>query len=134
MMTEALTEQQQHQPATPPAVDDGEGMPEITITERAAAKVKEIAEAESLQGQGLRLRVIGGGCSGFTYDLYFEDKPTELDERFVCNEVQLYIDPLSFQYLENTEIDYVEEAHASGFKFNNPNVKGTCGCGSSFSV
>lgn len=133
MTTEALTEQQ-HQPATPPPVDDGEGMPEITITERAAAKVKEIAEAESLQGQGLRLRVIGGGCSGFTYDLYFEDKPTELDERFVCNEVQLYVDPLSFQYLENTEIDYVEEAHASGFKFNNPNVKGTCGCGSSFSV
>lgn len=109
-------------------------MPEITITERAAAKVREIADAESLQGQGLRLRVIGGGCSGFTYDLYFEDKPTELDERFASNGVELYVDPLSFQYLQNTEIDYVEEAHASGFKFNNPNVKGTCGCGSSFSV
>jgi iron-sulfur cluster insertion protein len=128
---EALTEQ----PSAPsPAPQTDDGMPEITITERAAAKVREIAEAESLQGQGLRLRVIGGGCSGFTYDLYFEDKPTELDERFASNGVELYVDPLSFQYLQNTEIDYVEEAHASGFKFNNPNVKGTCGCGSSFSV
>ncbi len=132
---EALTEQQ---PAPPPVAEPvdptDDGMPQITVTDRAAAKVKEIAEAESLQGQGLRLRVIGGGCSGFTYDLYFEDKPTELDERFNCKGVDLYVDPLSFQYLENTEIDYVEEAHASGFKFNNPNVKGTCGCGSSFSV
>jgi iron-sulfur cluster insertion protein len=104
----------------------------ITITEKAAAKVKEIAEAESLQGQGLRLRVIGGGCAGFTYDLYFEDQIGELDEQFESLGVKLYIDPLSFQYLENTEIDYVEGIHGSGFKFNNPNVKGTCGCGSSF--
>lgn len=131
---EALTEQQPQTPPSPPVDTGEEGMPLITITERAAAKVREISEAEALQGQGLRLRVIGGGCSGFTYDLYFEDKPTELDERFASNGVQLYVDPLSFQYLENTEIDYVEEAHASGFKFNNPNVKGTCGCGSSFSV
>jgi iron-sulfur cluster insertion protein len=128
-------EAQIEQPAPPPAVNvTDDGMPQITMTERAAAKVREIADAESLHGQGLRLRVIGGGCSGFTYDLYFEDKPTELDERFASNGVDLYVDPLSFQYLENTEIDYVEEAHASGFKFNNPNVKGTCGCGSSFSV
>jgi iron-sulfur cluster insertion protein len=106
----------------------------ITITERAASKVKEIAEAESLLGQGLRLRVIGGGCSGFSYDLYFEDTPTDMDETFESNGVKLFVDPLSFQYLEATEIDYVEELHAAGFKFNNPNVKGTCGCGSSFSV
>lgn len=106
----------------------------ITITDKAATKVKEIAEAESLQGQGLRLRVVGGGCSGFSYDLYFEDAPTDLDERFESNGVNLYVDPLSFQYLENTEIDYVDELHASGFKFNNPNSKGSCGCGSSFSV
>jgi iron-sulfur cluster insertion protein len=106
----------------------------ISITERAASKVKEIADSENLAGQGLRLRVIGGGCSGFSYDLYFEDTPTDMDETFESLGVKLYIDPLSFQYLENTEIDYVEEVHASGFKFNNPNVKGSCGCGSSFSV
>ena len=106
----------------------------ITITDRAAAKVKEIAQAEDLTNQGLRLRVVGGGCSGFTYDLYFEDQPTDMDETFESQGVKLFIDPLSFQYLENTEIDYVEGLHGSGFKFNNPTVKGTCGCGSSFSV
>jgi iron-sulfur cluster insertion protein len=106
----------------------------VTITEKAAAKVREIAEAESLQGQGLRLRVVGGGCSGFTYDLYFEDKLGEMDEEFESNGVKLYVDPMSFQYLEGVEIDYVEGLHGAGFKFNNPNSKGSCGCGSSFSA
>lgn len=106
----------------------------ISITERAAVKVKEIADAEGLHGQGLRLRVIGGGCSGFSYDLYFEDQIGEMDEEFESRGVKLYVDPLSFQYLEGTEIDYVEELHASGFKFNNPKASGSCGCGSSFSV
>jgi iron-sulfur cluster insertion protein len=106
----------------------------ITITEKAAEKVNEIAVAEELTGQGLRLRVIGGGCAGFSYDLYFEDKPTEMDEQFEDKGIKLYIDPLSYQYLEGTEIDYVEGLHGSGFKFQNPNVKSTCGCGSSFSA
>jgi len=104
----------------------------ISITLLAADKVKEISKSEGLDGQGLRLRVIGGGCAGFQYDLYFEDKPTELDERFDSNGVALFIDPLSYQYLDGTEIDYVESAHGSGFKFGNPNVTSTCGCGSSF--
>lgn len=103
----------------------------VTITDRAATKVREISEAEDLTGQGLRLRVVGGGCAGFTYDLYFEDQITEVDETFESNGVRLYVDPLSFQYLENTEIDYVEGDHSSGFKFNNPNTTGSCGCGSS---
>lgn len=106
----------------------------ITVTERAAAKVKEIAEAENLQGQGLRVKIVGGGCSGFQYDLYFEDTPGEMDEEFESLGVKLYVDPLSFQYVEGTEIDYVDELHASGFKFSNPKATGTCGCGSSFSA
>ncbi len=106
----------------------------ITVTERAAEKVKSIATEESLEGQGLRLRVIGGGCAGFTYDLYFEDAVSDVDEQFESLGVKLYVDPLSFQYLEDTEIDYVEGVHGSGFKFNNPNSKGSCGCGSSFSA
>ena len=106
----------------------------ITITEKAAAKVKEISSSESLDGQGLRLRVIGGGCAGFSYDLYFEDKMTEEDEQYESHGVKLYVDPHSHLYLEETEIDYVEGAHGAGFKFNNPNVKSTCGCGSSFSA
>jgi iron-sulfur cluster insertion protein len=106
----------------------------ISITPLAAGKVKEIAGAEGLQGQGLRLRVIGGGCAGFQYDLYFEDKPTDMDEQFESNGVQLFVDPLSFQYLDGTEIDYVDGVQGSGFKFGNPNVSGSCGCGSSFSA
>ncbi len=103
----------------------------ITVTDRAASKVKEIADAEALTEQGLRLRVVGGGCAGFTYDLYFEDQTTDMDELFESNGVKLFVDPLSFQYLEDTEIDYVEGVHGSGFKFNNPQVTGSCGCGSS---
>ncbi len=106
----------------------------IVLTDKASEKVKEIASAEGLEGQGLRLRVVGGGCSGFSYDLYFEEQTTDMDEQFESQGVKLYVDPLSFQYLENTQIDYVEGAHGAGFKFNNPNVKGTCGCGSSFSA
>jgi iron-sulfur cluster insertion protein len=106
----------------------------ITITEKAAEKVNEIAVAEELGGQGLRLKVIGGGCAGFSYDLYFEDKPGEMDETFEDKGIKLYIDSFSYHYLEGTEIDYVEGLHGSGFKFQNPNVKSTCGCGSSFSA
>jgi iron-sulfur cluster insertion protein len=104
------------------------------LTEVAAAKVHEIAKEEGLQGQGLRVQVKGGGCSGFQYDLFFDEKPTDMD--LVCESrgVQIFIDPLSAQYLEGTEIDYVEGLSGAGFKFGNPNVKGTCGCGSSFSV
>lgn len=106
----------------------------ITLTERAANEVKKIAdEDESVRGQGLRVIVKGGGCAGFTHELYFEEDKniTEIDEIVECNGVKLYVDPHSLMYLEDTEIDYVEEMHAAGFKFNNPNVKSTCGCGSS---
>ncbi len=106
----------------------------IELTEKAAEKVREIATSEGLAGQGLRVQVKGGGCSGFQYDLYFDEKPGDMDQILESHGVQLYVDPLSLQYLENTEIDYVEGLHGAGFKFGNPNVKGTCGCGSSFSV
>jgi iron-sulfur cluster insertion protein len=106
----------------------------ISITQIAADKVNQIAGEEGLEGQGLRLRVIGGGCAGFQYDLYFEEAPTEFDEQFESRGIQLYVDPLSFQYLDGTEIDYVDGAMGSGFKFGNPNVSSTCGCGSSFNV
>lgn len=106
----------------------------IELTEKAADKVKEIAKAEGLEGQGLRLQVKGGGCSGFQYDLYFDETPTDMDQVIDSRGIQLFVDPLSVQYLENTQIDYVESLHGAGFKFENPNVKGTCGCGSSFSV
>ena len=107
---------------------------ELTLTSRAADKVKEIRDAEGLEGQGLRVRVIGGGCSGFSYDLFFEDEVTDLDQHFESHGIPLYVDMMSLQYLEGTEIDYVEEIHGAGFKFLNPQAKATCGCGSSFAA
>jgi iron-sulfur cluster insertion protein len=107
----------------------------INLTARAQEKVKEIQNAEGLQGQGLRVRVIGGGCSGFSYDLFFDDEFNDsIDESFDANGIPLYVDMMSHTYLDGTEIDYVEGLYGAGFKFNNPTAKSTCGCGSSFSV
>ncbi|MDH5492782.1 MAG: iron-sulfur cluster assembly accessory protein [Myxococcales bacterium] len=106
----------------------------ISLTTRAAEKVREIQEAEGLAGQGLRVRIIGGGCAGFSYDLFFEDKTTELDQTYESHGIPVYIDMLSNSYIEGTEIDYVEGMHGAGFKFQNPQAKSTCGCGSSFAT
>lgn len=106
----------------------------INLTERAAEKVRDIRSSENIEDSyGLRLRVVGGGCSGFTYDLYFDQK-TQIDKEYSSFGVQLVIDQMSLQYLRGTEVDYVEGLQGAGFKFNNPNVKSTCGCGSSFNV
>jgi len=117
------------------APDDAPG-PEsmLLITTGAATKVNEIRDAEGIEGaMALRLRVVGGGCAGFSYDLYF-DEPTEVDRQFETMGVRCVVDEMSLMYLVGTEIDYVEGLQGAGFKFNNPNVKSTCGCGSSFSV
>ena len=106
----------------------------IQLTEKAIEKVREIRDAEGLGEQGLRVRVLGGGCSGFQYDLFFEDETSELDQTFESNGIKIFVDMMSFQYLEGVEIDYVESLHGAGFKFLNPNAKSTCGCGSSFSA
>ena len=106
----------------------------LNLTERAAEKVREIRSAENIEeSYGLRLRVVGGGCSGFSYDLYF-DQSTPMDKQYESHGVRLVVDQMSLQYLRATEVDYVEGLQGAGFKFNNPNVKSTCGCGSSFSV
>ena len=106
----------------------------LVLTKTAAEKVAEIREAEDIEpGYSLRVKVIGGGCSGFQYDLYF-DEAEEGDLAFDSHEVQLLADQMSFMYLMGTEVDYVEGLQGAGFKFNNPNTTGSCGCGSSFSV
>ena len=117
-------------PMAPPA----EQRNPVDLTAVAAEKVKEIRAAENIEeGFGLRLRVVGGGCSGFTYDLYF-DQTTALDKQYSSHGVQLVVDQMSLQYLRGTEVDYIEGLQGAGFKFGNPNVKSSCGCGSSFSV
>ncbi|HZN12537.1 MAG TPA: iron-sulfur cluster insertion protein ErpA [Blastocatellia bacterium] len=106
----------------------------IRITTLAASKVNEIRGAEGIENtQFLRLRVVGGGCAGFSYDLYF-DEASEVDRQVEVNGVKMVVDEMSLMYLVGTEIDYVEGLQGAGFKFNNPNVKSTCGCGSSFSA
>jgi len=107
----------------------------VNLTDKAAEKVGEIQAGESDLGPEycLRLRVVGGGCSGFSYDLYFDLKQ-DGDQPFISHGVNLIVDELSLQYLAGTEVDYVEGLQGAGFKFQNPNVKSTCGCGSSFSV
>jgi iron-sulfur cluster insertion protein len=106
----------------------------LSLTDKAAEKVREIRMAEGLEEQGLRVRIIGGGCSGFSYDLYFEDETTEMDQTIESHGIPIYVDMMSAQYVDGTEIDYVEGLHGAGFKFLNPQAKSTCGCGSSFSA
>jgi iron-sulfur cluster insertion protein len=104
----------------------------IEVDKSAADKIREIAEDEELTGQHLRVKVIGGGCAGFNYDLFFEDsEPLPLDEVFESNGVTIVVDPLSFQYLDGSLITYTETVYGAGFRFSNPNVTSTCGCGSS---
>jgi len=106
----------------------------VALTAKAADKVREIRTEENIEDTyALRLKVVGGGCSGFSYDLYF-DLPQDIDQSFEAHGVKLICDQMSLMYLAGTEVDYVEGLHGAGFKFNNPNTKSTCGCGSSFSV
>ena len=130
---EAAAEAHAHQHGAP-SVDEGADAPLVNLSDKAAEKVKEIRGEENIEeGYALRLKVQGGGCSGFSYDLYF-DQAQETDRPFEVKGVKLICDEMSLMYLMGTEIDYVEGLHGAGFKFNNPNVKSTCGCGSSFSV
>lgn len=120
--------------ASTPPVDPSGPESMLHITPVAAAKVNEIREAEAIEpNMALRVRVVGGGCAGFSYDLYF-DEPAEVDRQFEVAGVRCIVDEMSLMYLVGTEIDYVEGLQGAGFKFQNPNVKSTCGCGSSFSV
>lgn len=105
----------------------------IFITEKAANKVKEISESEGIGHFFIRVRVIGGGCAGFSHDMVFDDQVTDMDEKEEFDGITVVVDPLSYQYLEGVTIDYVDSQFGAGFKFINPNVKGTCGCGSSVS-
>jgi len=106
----------------------------VTLTENAVGKVKEILDSQEPKPNGLRISVVGGGCSGFSYSMAFENTPNMLDKTYNYEGLKVFIDQASLLYLDGAEVDYVETLEGSGFKFNNPNVKSTCGCGSSFSV
>ena len=120
------------QPASsaPPAED----LP-VTLTPKAVEMVKITRDQEGIDAShGLRVAVRGGGCSGFEYALDFEKEARENDWVYDQNGLTIYIDAVSARYLQGTSIDYVLGMAGAGFKFNNPNASGTCGCGSSFAV
>ncbi len=106
----------------------------IQLTQKAIDKVKEILDTQEPKPAGLRIAVVGGGCSGFNYSMAFESNPGMLDKTYNFDGLNVYIDQASMLYLDGAEVDYVETLEGAGFKFNNPNVKTTCGCGSSFSA
>ena len=106
----------------------------LNLTPRAADKVKEIRDAEGLAGQGLRVRVIGGGCAGFSYGFKFDEEAKEDDTQVENQGVTLLVDPMSIQYLAGSEVDYTEGLQGAQFVVKNPNATSTCGCGSSFSI
>ena len=106
----------------------------VTLTANAIAKVKEIMAQQNPVPSGLRVGVQGGGCSGFSYTMAFENSAGMMDKTFDMDGLKVYVDATSLMYLNGCRVDYVETLEGAGFKFENPNVKSTCGCGSSFSV
>lgn len=106
----------------------------VTLTSTAVSKVKEIMTQQDPVPAGLRIGVVGGGCSGFSYSMSFENAPGVMDKIYHFDGLNVYVDATSAMYLNGCTVDYVETLEAAGFKFDNPNVKSTCGCGSSFNV
>jgi iron-sulfur cluster assembly accessory protein len=117
------------QPRTVPA--EAPARP-VELTAKAVEMVKNAMTQENMQGYGIRVGVVGGGCSGFQYSMDFENAERDGDLSYEQDGVRLFIDPMSSMYLQGVTIDYVVGLQGAGFKFNNPNARNTCGCGSSF--
>jgi iron-sulfur cluster assembly protein len=108
---------------------------EIALTEKAAAQIGRIKSENNIpEDHGLRLSVKGGGCSGFSYVLGFDERPRESDTVLETHGIRVYIDPKSLFYLSGTVLDFSDGLNGKGFVFNNPQATKTCGCGSSFGV
>src|SRR5271170_7561881 len=108
--------------------------PPVSLTTNAITKVKEIMAQQTPVPTGLRVGVVGGGCSGFSYSMSFENGAGMMDKTFDFDGLKVFVDATSIMYLKGVSVDYIETLEAAGFKFDNPNVKSTCGCGSSFNV
>jgi iron-sulfur cluster assembly protein len=125
-MEEPLSERENKQ--------DAASQPPLRLTEKAILQVKLLLERENLTGHGLRVSVAGGGCSGFSYKLDFENERKAGDTVVEMDGLSIYTDESSIEHLAGTVIDYVTALYGGGFKFRNPNATGTCGCGTSFSA
>jgi len=107
---------------------------DISFTDNAAKKVSTMIKEDGNNDLKLRVYITGGGCSGFSYGFTFDEKYKEGDSTVINNEVRLVVDPMSYQYLIGSTVDYLEDLQGSRFIISNPNAKTTCGCGSSFSI
>lgn len=116
-------------PTTIPEPTDG---PAVILTDKAAEMVKATMQKEGVAGYGLRVGVVGGGCSGFQYHLAFEENAGSDDTVYEQHGVRIFVDAASQSHLNGVTLDYVTGLHGAGFKFLNPNASRTCGCGSSF--
>jgi iron-sulfur cluster assembly protein len=105
----------------------------LEVTPVAINKVKEIMAQQNPQPVGLRVAVVGGGCSGFSYQMNFENQINPIDKTFEFDGLKVIVDQASWMFLKGTKLDFVDSLEGSGFKFDNPNAKTTCGCGHSFS-
>ena len=107
----------------------------ITVSERAAKQVNSLMETEGLNKEYfIRVSVVGGGCSGLSYKMDFDNESQEGDQEFESKGYKIVCDMKSFLYLCGTELDFTDGLNGKGFQFNNPNANRTCGCGESFSV
>jgi iron-sulfur cluster assembly accessory protein len=106
----------------------------LTFTAKAVEMVQNAIAQENLEGYGIRVGVVGGGCSGFQYSMDFENEPKDGDVVYEQDGLRYFVDPMSAMYLQGVTVDYIQGLQGAGFKFVNPNAKNTCGCGSSFSA
>lgn len=104
------------------------------VTSKAANEIKRLLSEEEIPNAVLRVRVVPGGCSGFSYEMGFDDEIDESDQVVEVDGVKVAIDESSFPYLSGGVLDYTDGLSGTGFKINNPNATGSCGCGSSFTV
>jgi len=107
----------------------------ITVTESAAGKIRKLLERDNLpETHGLRMKVVGGGCSGLMYEMAFDEAAGEDDTTIEAHGVKVFVDMKSALYLTGTQLDYDDGLMGTGFQFKNPNATNQCGCGESFSV
>jgi iron-sulfur cluster assembly protein len=106
----------------------------IEVTPKAVNKIREAFAKQGVSDGGLRLGVLGGGCSGLSYQFKYDPKPRATDKVFDFEDVKIFIDPKSFVFLDGMTLDYKESLMYSGFQFDNPHAKKSCGCGTSFTA
>jgi len=104
------------------------------VTSKAATEIKRLLEGEDIPNAVLRVRVVPGGCSGFSYEMGFDDITEETDNIIESGGIKIAIDEWSMPYLQGAILDYADGLHGTGFSIKNPNAKGSCGCGSSFTA